>query len=297
MLEELHLVHPKNVVLLQNGVRGNPHTSVFKDSKSGVIWLNVSVQESHYSSMKSFWKVKDGQLLDDVRDSKRERYWNKETLADAREKCQKDSERRFQLMKKMYTPECSLLDVGTGTGGFLTTASSYFQNIYGMEIQQDLLQALVEDGLKVFSDFQHGRKYDLVTMFHVFEHLARPIETLARIHDVLNENGTLIVEVPHAKDALISNYNCESFQNFTFWEEHLVLHTKESLSAFLKKAGFKNVMVLNVQRYPLANHLFWLMEGKPGGQHVLNVKDEEKTYEKFLIEIDATDTIVAFATK
>jgi len=123
------------------------------------------------------------------------------------------------------------------------------------------------------------------------------METLVDIYDVLDENGTLVVEVPHAKDALISKYKCKPFQKFTFWEEHLVLHTTESLRTLLEKAGFRNVRFQNVQRYPLANHIFWLMEGKPGGQNVLNVKDEDRSYEKFLIESNMTDTIVAFATK
>lgn len=298
MLAELQLVHPKNVVLLQDGVRGNSKTSVFEDEKSGVIWLNDTVKESHYSCLKSFWKVKDGELfLDSVSDSKNERYWNKETLVEARNKCEKDSKRRFQMMKERYNPECSVLDVGTGTGGFLKIASSYFRSIHGMEIQQDLLQSLIEDGLKVFPEIKHGQKYDVVTMFHVFEHLTKPMETLVDIYDVLDENGTLVVEVPHAKDALISKYKCKPFQKFTFWEEHLVLHTTESLRTLLEKAGFRNVRFQNVQRYPLANHIFWLMEGKPGGQNVLNVKDEDRSYEKFLIESNMTDTIVAFATK
>jgi len=175
LLAELQLVHPKNVVLLQDGVRGNSKTSVFEDEKSGVIWLNDTVKESHYSCLKSFWKVKDGELLDSVSDSKNERYWNKETLVEARNKCEKDSKRRFQMMKERYNPECSVLDVGTGTGGFLKIASSYFRSIHGMEIQQDLLQSLIEDGLKVFPEIKHGQKYDVVTMFQAHGNFGRYI--------------------------------------------------------------------------------------------------------------------------
>ena len=50
----------------------------------------------------------------------------------------------------------------------------------------------------------------------------------------LNPGGILIVEVPHAKDFLLSNLKNEDFKNFTLWSQHLILHTRESLQRFLQ---------------------------------------------------------------
>lgn len=275
LLKGLGLVTTQDASLLQRGVRGNKDTSVFKDNKTGVIWLNDTVGDKHYVNMVS--------------------YWDTETLAQAREKCKLDDERRIMLVKE-FGAQCSLLDVGTGCGGFLKLATSHFSLVHGVELQKSIIKTLSEHGLKVYPSIPKASKYDIVTMFHVFEHLEDPMKVLKEVYEALEENGTLIVEVPHARDALISMYGCDAFRKFTFWEEHLILHTKTSLKVFLTQAGFRNVSVQNVQRYPLANHLYWLSEGKPGGQHVLNVTDNG-SYENYLIEKDATDTIIAFAKK
>jgi len=55
----------------------------------------------------------------------------------------------------------------------------------------------------------------------------------------------------------------EKFKKFTFWSEHLVLHNRFSLAAFLDSANFKNTVISGFQRYNLANHLHWLKEKKP----------------------------------
>ncbi len=112
------------------------------------------------------------------------------------------------------------------------------------------------------------------------------------------KGGRIIVEVPHANDFLLSTLNNEAFKAFTFWSEHLILHTRQSLKVFLETAGFVNVTVQGFQRYPLVNHLHWLAQGKPGG-HVswkhLRAQAMDRAYEDFLKSIDQTDTLIAVA--
>ena len=130
--------------------------------------------------------------------------------------------------------------------------------------------------------------------------MVEPLETLKKLHRHLSPGGKLIIEVPHAGDALIKTYNLESFKAFTFWSEHLILHTRKSLETFLRAAGFNRVRIEGFQRYPLANHLYWLKEGKPGGQEILKQfrnEELEKAYAENLNKVDQTDTIIAIASK
>ena len=88
---------------------------------------------------------------------------------------------------------------------------------------------------------------------------------LGELHSIFeSDEGTLVVEVPHARDFLITQLQCESFTNFSLWSQHLVLHTRDSLQKLLSAAGFVDIHIIGVQRYGLANHLTWLSEGKPG---------------------------------
>ena len=70
--------------------------------------------------------------------------------------------------------------------------------------------------------------FDVVTMFHVFEHLKNPIETLKSIRGKMAIGAKIIIEVPHANDFLISFLDNDKFKSFTFWSEHLILHTRKS---------------------------------------------------------------------
>ena len=139
---------------------------------------------------------------------------------------------------------------------------------------------------------------DAVTMFHVLEHFRKPLEELKSAFHVLKPGGLLVVEVPHARDLLIEL--CPAFRDYTFWSEHLVLHTRESLYKLVTEAGFKDVSIKGFQRYPVSNHLRWLSKEKPGGHlewPLLNSLALEGSYASALAGCDKTDTLLLTAHK
>jgi SAM-dependent methyltransferase len=166
--------------------------------------------------------------------------------------------------------------------------------------------AMEKDGYTVFPYIadvpckEDDDNFDLVTSFHVVEHLLDPVGVLRAAYNRMAVGGTCVIEVPHARDFLLDFLDLEPFKNFTLWSEHLVLHTRQSLKAILLDAGFVDVVVKGVQRYPVANHLHWLRHGKPGG-HVkwshLCEETLDAAYESMLNKLDATDTIVAYGKK
>ena len=70
-------------------------------------------------------------------------------------------------------------------------------------------------------------------MFHVLEHIPYQIDTLKILKSKLKKGGKIIIEVPHAEDFLILQEELKEFKNFTFWSEHLILHTYKSLKSIL----------------------------------------------------------------
>jgi hypothetical protein len=80
----------------------------------------------------------------------------------------------------------------------------------------------------------------------------------------------------------------------------LILHTRQSLEIFLREAGFGDICVIGYQRYPLANHMYWLANGKPGGHKewpFLLDAELDKAYRNLLAQMDKTDTLIAVARK
>jgi len=157
-------------------------------------------------------------------------------------------------------------------------------------------------GYKVYKSSKIAKKnyYDVITLFHVFEHMKHPIKELKFIKSLMKKNSKIIIEVPHASDFLLKTLNLHEFKKFTFWSEHLILHVKKSLTTFLKLSDFDVEKVYGVQRYSLANHLHWMLKKKPGGHihwNFMRIKILEKLYEKFLSLINQNDTLIIIARK
>ncbi|WP_289686459.1 class I SAM-dependent methyltransferase [Helicobacter rodentium] len=144
-------------------------------------------------------------------------------------------------------------------------------------------------------------KYDVITAFHVIEHLQDPIEILQQLASLLKENGKMIIEVPNANDALLTIYHNKAFQEFTYWSPHLYLYNTHTLRKLGEKAGLKVEFVKGIQRYPLSNTLYWLAKGKPAGQKIwgnfLDNKILQESYEASLASVGATDTLIALFSK
>ena len=213
-----------------------------------------------------------------------------------------DSERRFNKYRQIFVGK-SLCDFGCGRGGFLKKASRVAASAYGIELQVEYSDALNAIGVPCYPALSSiSEPLDVITLFHCFEHLPNPIAYLEEFAANLKPcgEGAVVIEVPHACDFLLESLQLTSFVEFTLWSQHLILHTRESLTAMLAAAGFKNIIIEGVQRYGLANHIHWISKGKPGGHKsnlsILETEQLKDAYAAALAKINATDTLVAIAT-
>ena len=135
-------------------------------------------------------------------------------------------------------------------------------------------------------------------MFHSLEHIPYQLKTLKTLKSKLKKNGKIIIEAPHAQDYLILQDELNDFKEFTFWSEHLILHTYQSLQTVLSKSGFKNIKINFYQRYNFANHLGWFLKRKPNGHSFYNKfvsKELNQAYCENLKKLGLTDTLIAIA--
>jgi len=266
-------------------VRDREDISVFKCNKSGVIFLSGSdhMSMSHYEEKEGFeyWSVGERKYAVNV--------WHEDKL------------RRKEFLQYIITNQ-KWLDIGTGCGGILDALSPLASQTCAVEPQKIARESLKKLGYDVYPRIEDAieNNFDIVTLFHVFEHFTNPLQDLKLISQKMADQGKIIIEVPHARDFLMSFLEHDSFKKFTFWSEHLILHTRQSLTTFLEKAGFKDIVITTCQRYPLANHLLWLSENKPGGHkkwNFLRTPDLDSAYSSMLSQLDKNDTIIATATK
>ena len=209
-----------------------------------------------------------------------------------------DDVRRYNFLKKRVVNK-KILDFGCGAGGFLELVSKRAKKANGIEIEKAMQQSYINRNLNVFSSYkqalQSSKKWNILTAFHVVEHLLDPIKILSKLSELLTDDGEMIIEVPNSEDALLTLYENKAFQNFTYWSQHLYLFNKDNLKELGKKAKLKVKWIKYVQRHPLSNHLYWLSKGKPAGHKVWNFLNNislNKKYEIQLAELGITDTII-----
>jgi 2-polyprenyl-3-methyl-5-hydroxy-6-metoxy-1,4-benzoquinol methylase len=210
----------------------------------------------------------------------------------------KDDGRRFEMLKSAMGDK-KILDFGCGSGGFLLKAKNVTANVAGIELERRVHQYW-DGALKLFYSPKYAdNDYDLITAFHVVEHLLDPRAVLMELSSHLAPGGILIVEVPNSNDALLTLYDCDAFQRFTYWSQHLYLFNQDNLRELGIQAGLKTLKIDQVQRYPLSNHMYWLKNGKPGGQEkwaFMNNEPLDKAYAETLSSLSACDTIVGYFT-
>lgn len=155
--------------------------------------------------------------------------------------------KRLNEIKKYAPGAKSVLDVGCGAGLFIDYLRYNDYKVQGIELSQwGHAVAIKELRLKVQNKqlMEAGFKpktLDVVTMYDLLEHTINPQQEVKYIHNLLKDDGVLIINVPNF-DSFISR-KMGSQWNKLIPPNHLYHFTIESLSEILKNGGFKIVFV------------------------------------------------------
>ncbi|MCA6078515.1 class I SAM-dependent methyltransferase [Fulvivirga sedimenti] len=138
-----------------------------------------------------------------------------------------------------YHSAGSLLDVGCGTGYFLKTAQTNGYHVSGVEINtgarqvaQELIQIPIYASL---SDIKESA-FDIITLWHVLEHLPKPVTQFQRLHSLLSSKGTLLIAVPNYKSKDAVHYK-EYWAGYDV-PRHLYHFSQQSIHKLADKTGF-----------------------------------------------------------
>ena len=287
-LSKFNLCDKDSLKLYNDRTRDKSKLKVFKCIKSGVIVVEKFVIPEEYYE-------KNIHYTDEF-------IGNTETVEGLiKSKPPEDDIRRFESYKELIKGS-EILDFGCGIGGFIQLSKKISKRSVGLELNITNREYLNNIGVQCVHTLSelNDDKFDLITLNHVFEHLNDPINILIELQKYLKDDGIIIIEVPHARDILLETFKLESFKNFTLWSEHLILHTRKSLETFATNSGLILKNIEGFQRYPISNHYNWLLNDQPSGHeifHNLNNDDFHQHYEKLLVSIDQTDTLIGYFSK
>ncbi|HYS77300.1 MAG TPA: class I SAM-dependent methyltransferase, partial [Candidatus Dormibacteraeota bacterium] len=163
-------------------------------------------------------------------------------------------ERRLALVEER-SPRGALLDVGCGDGLFLTIASQAGWNVEGIEFSPEgARRASQRLGRPVAAgDLAHERllkgPFDVLTLWHVLEHLPSPAPMLDAARARLRPRGLLVVAVPNLDNLPMQiAYRLARGRRLPLYEKgarepHLSHFSPPVLAAFLERRGFEVVEI------------------------------------------------------
>lgn len=151
--------------------------------------------------------------------------------------------------------DSTVLDVGCGAGeNGAAVARRYGCDVVGVEPSAEAAEAARKNGLDVFEgpfeSFSTERRFTGAILVHCLEHLADPLSTLRRVHDLLVPGGSLFIAVPNL-DGLERRLFGE---HWDAWDipRHLHHFSPPSLRQLVGAAGFR-VEAQYFEAYSLAS--------------------------------------------
>lgn len=150
--------------------------------------------------------------------------------------------KKLTLINSLNTDEKLLLDVGAGTGDFLKVCKNGGWNVNGVEPSDKARRIAKEKNIELFKDVNQieNKLYDVITLWHVLEHIPNLMSYIEKLKSLLKPNGVLIIAVPNHK-----SFDAEYYKEF--WgafdvPRHLWHFSKKSISKLF------SIVDLNVEK-------------------------------------------------
>lgn len=151
-----------------------------------------------------------------------------------------------------YTSGKNILEVGIGNGEFIAVALEMGYNIESIEILKEVCQKIsnilnVDIHCCDFLKFKTDKKYSIITMGDVIEHVTDPTEALNKVYYMLEDDGVLWISTPNYESSF------SRLRKFTdaMWNEptHITYFNYNTFAQLLNNCGFEIIEYLTSNRW------------------------------------------------
>ncbi len=134
---------------------------------------------------------------------------------------------------KNFKKRGNLLDFGCGTGEFVNFAQKYF-NVNAFDFSNKLSKFVEEKyNIKTYSELNKiNKKFDVITLYDVLEHVENPMQLLGKIRYLLKKNGLIFIYSPNKNSLGFDVLGSES--NLCTAPFHLTYFNSETIARYMK---------------------------------------------------------------
>ncbi len=105
-----------------------------------------------------------------------------------------------EINRYLKTTEGLALDIGCAAGYFLQVLDENGWEVEGIELENEMCTCVTDKGYRVYDTpleyFEKENKYDLITLFDVFEHLPNLHTNIKKLTKILADNGSIALVTP-----------------------------------------------------------------------------------------------------
>ena len=119
--------------------------------------------------------------------------------------------RKLKLINSFNLSSKNILDVGAGTGDFLKICKQNSWNVFGTEPSSDARTIAEKKDIHLKENLSEykNKQFDVITLWHVLEHVENLSEYIVELNDLLKDNGRLIIAVPN-----FNSVDAKYYKNF-----------------------------------------------------------------------------------
>ena len=174
-------------------------------------------------------------------------------------------------LERIIDKDSSIVDIGCAKGGLLRTLKDRgYNNLYGIESSNEAIANLKKysiDGMScsIFDILNINKKFDVVILSQVLEHIYDLKKIKHIINNILNKNGILYIDVPNANEYY--KYLIKPFHYFDI--DHINHFNLKSLyNLFLEYECIEvksyNELIIDNKKYPIIYSIFRKCSNKYG---------------------------------